>query len=573
MTALEGGGFVVVWESWGQDGSRFGIFGQVFSAAGAKVGPEFQANAITDGSQVEPDVTALEGGRFVVTWGGYDPAFVTRFVYAQVFESDGTAVGDVAQFGAGAMQQSYQSTTHFSSLHNMFPVSATLRHDDGGFSVIYQKGNSGLFRQDFDDDGVQSGGETAVAGTSLVVAQSEWRVVELRNGAQALLQGFTASGVSGVRLRVFDAAAETFGAVQTLNSGAVPAGSSPSYQSQIGRWDFASLSDGTFVLVTYVYRTETLFDPVSGDPVGTQWYYAPAVQRFDAAFNAVGGLERLGPEYLDNTPIHFRITPSEGGAFVVAWDVYGYDADTESRGVHAMLVVDSQTGDAQGNLLTGGARSDFLYGLAGNDTLEGAAGADRLFGGADNDRLLGLGGNDTLYGDDGRDRVFGGAGNDLLAGGAGNDTMDGGAGNDTLTGGSGNDVLVGGTGHDNLAGGLGDDTLRGGDGRDTLTGGAGADMFAFATVAEIGLGGQRDTISDFTPGTDRIDLSRIDAQPGLAGHQPFTFIGSAGFTGVAGQLRYAGGVLSGDLSGTRSADFALALAAAPALTPDDLILA
>ena len=570
VTALDGGGFVVVWESWGQDGGRFGIFGQVFSATGAKVGGEFQANDLTDGNQIEPNVTTLADGRFVVTWHQYDATLLDRYGYSQLCEANGTPVGDIQQFAKGLQIQSSLPTSPYSSFHGLFSGASVLRHDDGGFSVIFQRvGTSVLVRQDFAADGMVFGGETVLTG---FVTPANWKVMDLAGGGSALVEGFSSFGNTGIRVRVFDPVTETLGPVQTLALGAVPAGATPGFQSQIGRWDLASLSDGTFALVTYVYRTQDVLDPVTGDPVGTAWYYAPVVQRYDAAFNAVGGQERLGPEYIDNTPIHFRITPSEGGAFVVAWDVYGYDADTESRGVHAMLAVDSQTGDAGANALTGGARSDFLYGLGGNDTLDGAAGADRLHGGADHDRLAGGAGNDTLHGDAGRDRLTGGQGGDQLFGGEGRDTLDGGSGDDTLTGGVGDDLLTGGAGNDVLAGGSGNDRLRAGDGRDMLSGGAGSDIFVFATSAEFGVAAQRDTITDFTPGEDRVDLSAIDARPAVPGHQTLTYIGGAAFSHVAGQLRYAGGVMSGDLDGDARLDFALALAGAPALTAADLIL-
>jgi hypothetical protein len=46
-----------------------------------------------------------------------------------------------------------------------------------------------------------------------------------------------------------------------------------------------------------------------------------------------------------------------------------------------------------------------------------------------------------------------------------------------------------------------------------------------------------DVIADFVSGTDRIDLSAIDANGGTAGDDAFTYIGAAAFTGLAGQLR------------------------------------
>jgi len=77
----------------------------------------------------------------------------------------------------------------------------------------------------------------------------------------------------------------------------------------------------------------------------------------------------------------------------------------------------------------------------------------------------------------------------------------GGAGADTLQGDPRADLLWGGGGADRLLGGPGDDILMDGAGADTLTGGAGADWFVLDTD------GAADTITDFDPGTDRLDLT------------------------------------------------------------------
>lgn len=99
---------------------------------------------------------------------------------------------------------------------------------------------------------------------------------------------------------------------------------------------------------------------------------------------------------------------------------------------------------------------------------------------------------------DGHDQIRGGAAGDLLAGLAGRDSLDGRGGDDTLQGGTGNDSLTGGAGADVLLGGTGNDRLRGGSGLDRLTGGSGADVFILAP------GGDRDLVTDFHDGRDRI---------------------------------------------------------------------
>jgi hypothetical protein len=71
-----------------------------------------------------------------------------------------------------------------------------------------------------------------------------------------------------------------------------------------------------------------------------------------------------------------------------------------------------------------------------------------------------------------------------------------------------------------------------------------------------------DLIGDFQSGVDKVDLSRIDANAGAAGDQAFSWIGSAAFTGAAGELRTydQGGYrwVAGDTDGDGNADFAIA---------------
>ncbi|PID36673.1 MAG: hypothetical protein CR993_03335 [Rhodobacterales bacterium] len=71
----------------------------------------------------------------------------------------------------------------------------------------------------------------------------------------------------------------------------------------------------------------------------------------------------------------------------------------------------------------------------------------------------------------------------------------------TLTGSGSADQLIGNDGDDTLSGGAGDDILADGAGADQLTGGAGADLFVFHADGAI------DTVMDFNPDEDRLDLS------------------------------------------------------------------
>ncbi len=109
-------------------------------------------------------------------------------------------------------------------------------------------------------------------------------------------------------------------------------------------------------------------------------------------------------------------------------------------------------------------------------------------------------------------------------------------------------------------------------GVDVLQGGIGADVFRFVTATDS-KGKTFDTITDFSSAQlDKIDLSLFDANTKLAGFQSFTFIDSASFTGVAGQLSFSNGFLRADLNGDKVSDFDVALTGVTSLTVSDFWL-
>jgi Ca2+-binding RTX toxin-like protein len=146
-------------------------------------------------------------------------------------------------------------------------------------------------------------------------------------------------------------------------------------------------------------------------------------------------------------------------------------------------------------------------------------------------------------------------------------------------------VLNGLGGNDKIYGFAGDDTINGGDGNDqifgygdadTLTGGAGADRFWFTTAIDSRVS-SFDTITDFTRAqNDKIDMSLLDANSGVAGDQAFNFVGIAAFTHTAGELRYeqSGGdtYIYGDMNGDGTADLMVKLIGVHDLVSTDFTL-
>jgi serralysin len=179
---------------------------------------------------------------------------------------------------------------------------------------------------------------------------------------------------------------------------------------------------------------------------------------------------------------------------------------------------------------------------------------------------------ENASGTDFADILFGTSGANTLVGRDGNDRLSGLDGNDILKGNAGDDTLIGGSGDDNLNGGSGLDTLRGGGGRDTLTGGGDADVFDFNSIKDSVRGTNRDVIRDFERGVDKIDLGDIDAKTNKGGDQKFKFIGDDKFSKTAGELRFKGDLLQGDVNGDGKADFEIKVKGVAALDAGDFVL-
>ncbi|MGO4387414.1 M10 family metallopeptidase [Microvirga sp. 2YAF29] len=173
--------------------------------------------------------------------------------------------------------------------------------------------------------------------------------------------------------------------------------------------------------------------------------------------------------------------------------------------------------------------------------------------------------NALLYNDDPRsfiEKAIGGSGRDVIKGNAAANILQSGSGNDTLYGRGGNDKLYGGSGNDKLFG-------QGG--ADVLIGGKDADTFVFRSTSDS-YGAEKDVIRDFLSGIDHIDLRRIDADVSQSGNQAFIFIGQNAFGDRAGELRFAGGIVAGDVNGDGIADLEIVLAGISRLVRTDFYL-
>lgn len=238
------------------------------------------------------------------------------------------------------------------------------------------------------------------------------------------------------------------------------------------------------------------------------------------------------------------------------------------------------TGTSRNDVLTGTAADDILLGLGGNDRLNGDAGNDLLDGGAGSDTMNGGMGDDVYVVDSSRDRV-------TELGNQGDDTV-----RTSLTHyrlgdyvenleyqGSAAFTGYGNSLNNHLAGGAGNDLLGGGLGSDWLIGGGGADTFRFDSTLNATT--NVDTIADFTPGRDRIQLENavFDALRTTGSLSASNFLADGNpvakdrndfilYDTDSGNLYY-----DADGSGPISATLFGILAGAPTIRPLDFVIA
>jgi len=218
-----------------------------------------------------------------------------------------------------------------------------------------------------------------------------------------------------------------------------------------------------------------------------------------------------------SNPVNATINPDEAiGQVIITDTLQSAITRTLPNNVENLRLIGTNningTGNAGDNKITGNSGNNILAGANGNDIYCFNASTPL---GSDTIQETTTGGIDTLdfTGTNTAVRVNLGittvqtvVTNNLKLTFSANNTIEniiGDSGNDRLTGNSLNNTLTGGGGNDQLTGQDGNDSLIGGSGDDLLTGGNGSDNFIFNS-SNLGI----DAISDFTPGSDKIVLSK-----------------------------------------------------------------
>jgi hypothetical protein len=194
------GDFVVLWDSYSQDGSQFGMFARRYDSAGVPLALEFQVNTTTVGDQDRGRVGVGGDGDFVAAWASQNQDGSSTGVFARRFDSAGVGLG--GEFQVNLYTAGSQS-----------PFSA-LREPDGAFVVVWSGAGQGvatggIFSRRFDSAGVAQGGDLQVnpglGGGHPAAASRGWG---------EFLVAWTATGADGSGQAVF---AQRLGLVAILD--------------------------------------------------------------------------------------------------------------------------------------------------------------------------------------------------------------------------------------------------------------------------------------------------------------------------------------------------------------------
>ncbi|HMX16158.1 MAG TPA: Calx-beta domain-containing protein, partial [Rhodocyclaceae bacterium] len=295
VAGLQGGGWVVLWESWNEDGYQDGVFGQVYDVDGNVVGSEFQANVTTDGDQDNASVTVLADGNFVVAWDSAELDGFSEGTVGRLFDTDGTPLSG-----------EFQISPSEGDSRDKNPRIAALA--DGGFAATFDTYDAGgglknVGMRLFNADGTT---RTPVIPVNQETANDQWRSAITSLAGGNFVVAWESLGQDGdgygVYARLFNAGGAALGNEFRLNQ--------ETFDDQ-DTVAVAALTDGGFVAAWSSYGQD-------GD------YWGVFARRFDAAGNPVDDEFQVNVETFDyqDYPV---VTGTADGGFNIAWESWGQD--------------------------------------------------------------------------------------------------------------------------------------------------------------------------------------------------------------------------------------------------------
>ena len=201
--ALQNGGFVITWQSDGQDGANNGVFARLYNADYTTYGNEFQVNTTTAGEQTNPNIAVLDNGRFVVTWESADSNGIG--IFAQLFTSTGNKVG--SEFQVNSDETGAQQSSDIISLN------------DGGFLVAWETDHGGTTDIAFQRYNATAGtvGSETIVNTTTANTQHQVQMIQLAND-RIVFAWTNAAANSDIYYRVYAANLTAITGELTANS-------------------------------------------------------------------------------------------------------------------------------------------------------------------------------------------------------------------------------------------------------------------------------------------------------------------------------------------------------------------
>jgi hypothetical protein len=173
VAALSDGSVVVVWTEMKRDGHMQGVFGQMFNAAGDRVGGTFQINQNFRYGQRSAVLAALPGARFAVAWVQESAGTESIPIYGRIYLSNGQPATDARRLSAG---ETIAANPSLVAISGGFRAAWSARRppdavqvNPSGFEVRADSTLNGwdVVTRSFDADGAAVGGETVVNSTRI----------------------------------------------------------------------------------------------------------------------------------------------------------------------------------------------------------------------------------------------------------------------------------------------------------------------------------------------------------------------------------------------------------------------
>jgi len=405
IASLKDGGFIVAWDSYGQDGSRNGIFAQRYADNGEPVGGEFQVNTYTSEYQGEPKVVSLDNGGFIVAWYGDGPGdgVNTSFgFYAKIYSSDGNIYTPEFAIPGYFVDSSFD----IASSGEEFIVSYASYRDGVGRNIYVQR--YGL-------NGEKIGDEIKVSNSNSAFNKNDISV--LNNGSFIVSWNEYHNSESVFFSQRYDSEGNPLGTV-TLKAIIIGATGDDILQGTTGIDNISTLEGADVVYALAGNDTITL----TADAVWDAGYSARNVSNDSSTGTGekitLNGLNRF-TDVIDGGADIDTINLTDGNDAFFIDDVYsGHHSSltlsSTAQGVNSTArIVELETINAgEGNDIVDLTSTNFV--LATSVTINGEAG---------NDNLWGSNGSDIIDGGTGDDSIFGGTGSDTLTGGTGADAF------------------------------------------------------------------------------------------------------------------------------------------------------